>query len=156
MKTRLAIFILGCIITSTFATRHYTPHKKKVEVTYTDGDKVIFLTRYTTMEVTDLYVISRNGIQYTIPTNYLANIKRPQIETVSLSFKAMGEEYVEGSFYLVFRYGSVEEKDDDYPFADYIFEKGKFYNSFDSLYKEHGMKKLHNQNMEPMLKTPAE
>jgi len=139
MKIRLSIFILGCIISCTFAARHYSPHKKKVEVTYTDGDKVVFLTRYTTMEVTGLHVISRNDIQYTIPTNYLANIQRPQIETVSLKFQVMGKEYEEGSFFLGFYHGAPDKKGGECPFAEFIFAQGIFYDSFDSWYEVHGM-----------------
>lgn len=158
MKNLLLPILVMCCVSQAIATRQHTPHKEKIEVTYTSGDKVTFLTRYNTVKVIGLYVTSRNGIQYTIPTNFLHNIKRPKIETVELQFQVLGGEYEEGAFSLRFYHGTTDcfaygITDQNEQTSSFTFEKGMFFDSSRSMIE---YEEKHNQKLEPTVETPVE
>lgn len=123
MKKLILVIATLCVTLNVSATRCYHPHKKKIEVTFTDGDRVVFSTQYTTVSVTSLKIVSRNNITYTIPEDELQEIVRPQIDTVHLVFQRMGEKYQEGTFTLLFDY----KKDDSTQVpAMFLFKNGVF------------------------------
>ena len=154
MKKLFSVIIILCVVSSAFATRIYHPHKKKIEVTFTDGDRVIFSTKYTTVTVTNLEIISRNNITYTVPEDALLEIKRPQIDTVHLTFQRMGEKYQEGTFYLYFDYVTDDKsKEKELSRAEFVFENGIYVGTFEDWYEN---KKKHNKSSEPILKTPGD
>ncbi len=132
MKKLIPMIVVLCVVFNASATRVYHPHKKKIEVTFSDGDRVVITTKYTDVSVTGIEIISHNNITYTIPEKALSEIKRPQIDTLHLTFQCMGEKYQEGTFGLYFNYKPNETE--TYK-ASFYFENGVL------------IKKQHNQSV---------
>ncbi|WP_221031924.1 hypothetical protein [Actomonas aquatica] len=122
MKRLIAFFILMTLASPLFATRTYHPHIERIEVAFESGDRVIFTTHLNTVALTAITVVSREDIEYQVPSSAVEGIVAPRLDSLRITFHENSTQpYTEGRFSLTFTYGEGAGEE-----ARFFFENGTF------------------------------
>jgi len=127
MKHLAILLSVLALTTQLFANRTYHPLISQIDIAFQSGDKVIFTTELNTACVKGIKIVSRKGVEYTVPTSAIVGIKAPRLDTLRITFNENSSHpYKEGSFHLFFNHGPSTANSLDSPDVMFFFEDGVY------------------------------